>query len=1036
MIDLPEALVSQIRDGRAVLLLGAGASIQATTLEGMPAPTTQDLADRLANRFLSDVHHGSDLLTVAELAVSETDLHTVQEYISSLLLELKPTAAHTLLPTFRWRGLATTNYDRLIESAYQSNPLHTQSLFPLISDNDKMEDALAGADRLPLLKLHGCISRTRDESIPFILTPDQYVNHRRHRDSLFRTLQEWGSDSVLVAVGQSLRDQDLRYILLELDQKGLSRPRFYIVGPSLSSEEGRFWEGKRITPIRCTFDEFMDSLNDRLPTPLRSVVIDDRDDLPIERRLTRPILRETRNYLASETDFVHGGMEIKHVEPGSFYRGLGATWSAILQNLDVRRRLVDTLLYEVILADDSDRRSPTEFFLVSAEAGAGKSLCLQRTAWEAATEAERICLYITPEGRLDPKAILDVAAATDERLFLFVDNAAEHVDDLDTLLSTAQQQKLRLTVISAERQNQWHIYCEALQSYLSADYRLNYLNHNEIVQLLRLLADNSSLGYLEQLPHDKRVAELQDHTGRQLLVALLEATHGRPLEDILLDEFEHIVPERAQSLYLTVCVLNRLDIPVRAGLISRIHDIPFTDFREELFKPLEHVVRAEYSKRLREYLYRARHPLIAQVVFERILLTTERRFDEYSRLLQALNLSYATDEAAFRQMIRGRTVLELFPQANFGSALFEIALSLSPGDPHVLHQQGISEMLRPQGDLDLAEELLRRALEARPRHYSVVHSLAELERRRADQTGNPALKKKRRDEAVRLARLLPQDSVHGAFGSHTILKTHIDRLREALAPSDPGPDDLDRIIADTEQALEVALQRFPDEDYILASEAEFAQLLEDHDRARIALATAFDRNSRSPYIATRLARSYENAGQSDKALEVLQAGIAANESDRQLNVAYAMLLRKSRQDLPDMMIHHLRRSFRPGDENIQAQFWFACYQYMKDSTESVRAGQETFATLRQAGLEFAMRTRIRARFTDQEGIVRSFTGVVRLREETFGWIERDGLGDSIWLHKSNVAKRVWADLRERQLVQFEIGFTFAGPVALSVETGG
>ena len=105
----------------------------------------------------------------------------------------------------------------------------------------------------------------------------------------------------------------------------------------------------------------------------------------------------------------------------------------------------------------------------------------------------------------------------------------------------------------------------------------------EIKGLIDLLAQHRALGTLEESSSDERVAAFDQRAGRQLLVALHEATLGRPFEDIIKDEYDNIVPAEAQEMYLTICVLNRLHVPVRAGLVARMHDIPFNYFEQRFF---------------------------------------------------------------------------------------------------------------------------------------------------------------------------------------------------------------------------------------------------------------------------------------------------------------------------------------------------------------------------------------------------------------------------------------------------------------------
>jgi len=108
---IPGDLLRQVNDGSVVLLLGAGASMGATNSRGQPPPTGQQLAELLATRFLGGSHKRDPLQIVAELAISESNLASVQDYIRSIFDDVQPAPFHGLLPTFKWAALATTNYD-------------------------------------------------------------------------------------------------------------------------------------------------------------------------------------------------------------------------------------------------------------------------------------------------------------------------------------------------------------------------------------------------------------------------------------------------------------------------------------------------------------------------------------------------------------------------------------------------------------------------------------------------------------------------------------------------------------------------------------------------------------------------------------------------------------------------------------------------------------------------------------------------------------------------------------------------------------
>jgi tetratricopeptide (TPR) repeat protein len=1031
-MNLPPALIEEMRRHKVVLLLGAGATTGAVTGIGTSAPTTPGLTLSLARRFLGGAHADRSLAFVTDLAISESNLIDVQDFIAEQFRDLQPASFHLQVPTFIWRGLATTNFDLVIEAAYEQCPARAQQLVPILSDNDRMDDILRSVHDVALLRLHGSIKVTRDERLPLILTTDQYITHRENRRNLFITLEEWGRENTIVAIGQSLQDPDLRQILLELSRLGDRRPRYYLVSPNATPEEVRFWESgsRRTTSLEGTFLDFLEALDAALPSALRRIAIPVLTAHPIAAKLppTVQLTAETVEYLTYDLQYVHASMPTERVEPRDFYRGVSKGWSAIDQDLDVRRKLVDEFLYDVVLQDEVDKEA-LEFYVIKAEAGAGKSTLLKRIAWEASSE--NLCLFLKPEGRMRYQPIAEIATQSRLRIYLFVDDAADHVQGMGELLSRARRDGLRLTLVTAERINEWNIACERLDSAVTTEYPLRYLSEQEIGELLLRLERNRSLGRLEDMTSDERTEAFVRRAGRQLLVALLEATQGVPLEDILVDEFNHIIPESAQSLYLTVCVMNRLGVPVRAGLIARIHDIPFDEFREKLFAPLEHVVMVTEDRRIRDFLYSARHELIAEVVFERILSTSERRFDEYIRLIGAMNLSYSTDFSAFRQMVRGRRILELFPDHTAAREVFRVALGVAGDDPHTLQQRGIYEMARPNGNLLDAQEYLNKARSLSPRDFVILHSLAELALRRAEASESALQRQKFRDECRELANIVRDDPNHGPFGYHTILKLHIDRLKELVDDSQASNRDLDRLLQEIERTLESGLERFPADEYILSAEAELSMVLSNEERAHTALSTAFEHNRRSPFIANRLASIHVGRGEFVEARRILELALETNPGDPKLHLAYAKLLIDLKANLSDIL-YHLHRSFTPGDRNYNAQFLYAMYLFIQGDPDSLRQSRGLFQVLQSANLPYQARSRIRESFSNDDGVAIRLPGTVSAKEVAYGFITRDGTGDRITMREEYIGADEWAEIYYNQHVTFEIGFNFFGPVALNV----
>jgi len=1037
-VQIPAILLQSIRQGRVVLFLGAGASRGARLPDGSEPPLGDALRNLLADQFLGGKFKDYPLAQVSDLAISESDLITVQDYIAEKFRRLVPAQFHRLMPSFKWRALFTTNYDRLIEATYDSTSWKSvQEIVPILSDRDRMDERLRSQDQLGLIKLHGCITRTHDPDLPLILTVDQYITHLDERTYLFRTFEQYAFEYPIVFVGYGLQDPDIRAALLEVSKNVAIRPRHYLLKPQVTEEEIRLWELKKITVLNGTFEEFLQELNRQIPMPVRPLLARVDYDHPIIARfgVNEGLNDSIKEFLANEVEYVHAGMPIVGGIPSDFYRGFDLGWAAIEQELDVRRKLTDTILSDVIIRTEEDRPTVADLYAIKAEAGAGKSVFLRRLAWEAATQADTLCFYVREDGIIRYDVLQEMYRVTQQRIFLFYDNAADHVTNLLALISKARRDRLPLTIITAERLNAWNMSCQPLAAYLSEDFSLKYLSRSEIEVLVRLLETHKSLGpNLEQKSFEDRVEQFHEQAGRQLLVALHEATLGAPFEEILFDEFTEIQPQSARNLYLTVCVLNRMNVPVRAGLIARVHQIPFEEFRERMFDPLEHVVRVRLNSGTGDYFYTARHPEIAQIVFERVLRQPAERYNEYVRIIRELNPAFSSDRESFRGMIRARSLGELFPNYEDVRAIFDIAVEIAPRDAYVYQQRANYERIRQDGNYAEAHKLLKIARELDPTDSTIAHTLAELVRTQAENAEQPLERQRFRNESRKLLQPLLTDQSSGRYARHTLLKLALDQLRDTLDDETSTDREIDDAVRGVETPLQRWQQEHPDDEYLLTLEADFSRLLYDHDRSLAALNRAFQKNPRDRYVASRLARVLEERGNIDDARNTIQAALEGNRGDKQLNFRYAMLLRKSGVSDRGALLHHLRRAYTQGDSNHEAQFWYARYAF--DSTDSKERDEarRLFKTLREVPMAHESRVDVRDHVT-ANGNLAVFTGSIVKLDAVYGFIERDGPGDWIFFHRDNVDDEKWERLQLRRRVEFHIGFSFAGVRALDVQIG-
>ena len=90
-IELPHTLTEAVRNGRAVLVFGAGASMECKDVTGRSPPSGKQLRDHLALKYLGTKNEERDLATVAEMSITGADgLTLVFEEINRLLTGYQP----------------------------------------------------------------------------------------------------------------------------------------------------------------------------------------------------------------------------------------------------------------------------------------------------------------------------------------------------------------------------------------------------------------------------------------------------------------------------------------------------------------------------------------------------------------------------------------------------------------------------------------------------------------------------------------------------------------------------------------------------------------------------------------------------------------------------------------------------------------------------------------------------------------------------------------------------------------------------------
>ncbi len=192
---------------QTVLLLGAGASIPS----GAPTGGAR-LARHLAER-MSPTPDGDDLSEIAGIFEGRLGRRELAIAVKRRLKDLLPAGGILALPTYRWKGIYTTNFDRLVEISYQNAGVDLE----VVRSNFDFSNA-TGKTAAVLYKIHGCTSQDIGfgDRARMVLTELDYDEVHQYRQSLFVSLQMNMMNGNTLVVGQSLRDHHLRELAKEV----------------------------------------------------------------------------------------------------------------------------------------------------------------------------------------------------------------------------------------------------------------------------------------------------------------------------------------------------------------------------------------------------------------------------------------------------------------------------------------------------------------------------------------------------------------------------------------------------------------------------------------------------------------------------------------------------------------------------------------------------------------------------------------------------------------------------------------------------
>lgn len=280
MISWPDEVISDIARRKAVVVLGAGISMNAKTNAGRHPKSWLQLLEEGARKIepspraiIKRLLKERDFLTACEIVKAKLGKDSYESFLTSEFLDPKfePAKVHESIFKLDSRIVVTPNIDKIYETF--ANHKAKGSIKTKHFYDDDVANAIRRSNRL-VLKIHGSI----DSPSKMIFTRAEYAAARIKYSEFYAILDALLITNTFVFLGCGVNDPDIRLMLENYNFRFMGARRHFLTMPigALSPEEATALEASMNLKLllyrpKKNHKELIDSIAD-----LRQKVDDER----------------------------------------------------------------------------------------------------------------------------------------------------------------------------------------------------------------------------------------------------------------------------------------------------------------------------------------------------------------------------------------------------------------------------------------------------------------------------------------------------------------------------------------------------------------------------------------------------------------------------------------------------------------------------------------------------------------------------------------------------------------------------------------
>jgi|GEM_PF-1530528 len=738
-------LLRKVMNGEIALFMGAGASISSGS------PSGKELVDLIKERF-DDVDFediGYNLLDICQEIEENGRRLALERFITEIFYGLKPNESHLTLPQYPWPVIFTTNYDDLIEKAFEEYYVENEETARICKPTIRSDVPynFNKMDEIRLFKLMGDVKRDDPDESP-VLTRTDYNNRSDSRRKMLETFSSFVHEGAVLYIGYSFKDRIVIEVIDELrKQLGDRMDDSFALVPNLErgSKIERLLIKRNIIPIPLTFEGFINELgkNPVMASPMERKTAS--VSLKLKYRDVKIPYREYKEFeeyfkIVSEEDIQKGKIEEGLTEENRikrFLKGQSENWEAFKKGWDFKRDIYFEVKNKVEQEVNENRPENNDAILLLGGGGLGKSILLKRLAYDLYEAGNPVIILNSYLSFFDYKLIdkfcQDVNSKSESmeeihKVVIIFDNMDANIDHVKKMLVYLKNHSRPAVIVGAARPNEWE-YSKQQWGFgeIISDNNIfkipQEMDEGEITRLVEHLGKLLNHEELLTDSHFWAAKALIDYESDffAIIYGLVDPAR-RKLNEILWDEYKKLPSEPTKRAYEYVCLFYHYDMPLKLEMIvnplQKAFNYSYREFFKDIYETEAKSLIVELDGAIAgDLFYRAKNKIVAQKIVEKLFDPSNKEQLEtmVGRYVEVLAEVRALDRTEM-EIVRSLLVKYLGPNGiDKGKIdeehlvkLYDTILSKGIEDSTILHHYGILE--RDKGNFEKAKSLLNQSL--------------------------------------------------------------------------------------------------------------------------------------------------------------------------------------------------------------------------------------------------------------------------------------------------------------------------------------